>query len=89
VLAVGENHLKGPESGLVWLHFSHLSTDAPPQVVGHTRHDAPTTKGAAHCQNVLRNNVDSPGGEAVVVETPEALSAFIRQPDGSVSKRGL
>jgi len=102
VLGVGRNHLKGPEAGLVWLHFDYLSANAPPQVVGHTRHDAPTTKGRVHCQNVLRNNVDSPstngrgrpdeavesrGGEAVFVETPEALSALIRQPDGGVETR--
>jgi len=102
VLGVGRNHLKGPEAGLVWLHFDHLSADAPPQVVGHTRHDAPTTNGRVHCQNVLRNNVDSPstssrghpddtvdsrGGEAVFVETPEALSALIRQSDGGVETR--
>ncbi|MEA1930315.1 MAG: metallophosphoesterase [Euryarchaeota archaeon] len=102
VLGIGRNHLKGPEAGLVWLHFDHLSADAPPQVVGHTRHDTPTTKGRVHCQNVLRNNLDSPstgsrgdpdettatgGGEAVLVETPETLAALIRQPDGSVERR--
>lgn len=89
VLGVGENHLKGPESGLVWLHFDHLSADAPPQVVGHTRHDTPTTKGRVHCQNVLRKNLDTPGGEAVFVETPATLSALIRQPDGGVTERSL
>jgi len=87
VLGVGRNHLKGPEAGLVWLHFDHLSTDAPPQVVGHTRHDTPTTKGQVHCQNVLRNNVDGRGGEAVFVETPETLSALVRQADGGVETR--
>ena len=89
VLGVGRNHLKGPESGVVWLHFDHLSPDAPPQVVGHTRHDTPTTKGRVHCQNVLRNNVDTPGGEAVFVETPDRLAALVRQPDGGVAERRL
>jgi len=104
VLGVGKNHLKGPDAGLVWLHFDHLSVDAPPQVVGHTRHDTPTTKGRVHCQNVLRNNVDSPstgsrghpgetvettGGEAVFVETPEKLSALIRQSDGGVTEQRI
>ena len=104
VLGVGQNHLKGPDAGLVWVHFDHLSVDAPPQVVGHTRHDEPRTKGGVYCQNVLRNNVDSPstssrghpddtvdtpGGEAVFVETPERLSALIRQRDGGVTERAL
>jgi len=84
VLGVGRNHLKGPEAGVVWLHFDHLSADAPPQVVGHTRHDAPTTNGRVHCQNVLRNTLGDPGGEAVFVETPSELSALVRRPNGGV-----
>lgn len=84
VLGVGRNHLKGPEAGLVWVDFEHLSADAPPQVVGHTRHDEPRTKGRVHCQNVLRETVDTPGGEAVFVETPNGLSALVRRPDESV-----
>ena len=87
VLGVGRNHLKGPEAGLVWLHFDHLSVDAPPQVVGHTRHDAPTTTGRVHCQNVIRKTLGDPGGEAVFVETPAGLSALVRQPDGGVESR--
>jgi len=89
VLGVGQDHLKGPEAGLVWIDFEHLSTDSPPQVVGHTRHDTPQTKGRAHCQNVIRNTLDSRGGEAVFVETPTELSALIRQPSGEVETRSL
>lgn len=89
VLGVGTNHLKGPDSGLVWLHFDHLSTDAPPQVVGHTRHDTPQTTGDVHCQNVIRKTLETPGGEAVFVETPERLTAVVRQSDGSVTVRPL
>jgi hypothetical protein len=89
VLGVGTNHLKGPDSGLIWVDFEHLSTNAPPQVVGHTRHDDPRTKGVVHCQNVLRNNVDSPGGETVFLETQESLRALTRQADGSVVDREL
>lgn len=87
VLRVGADYVKGPDSGLVWLHFDHLSADAPPQVVGHTRHDAPTTKGRVHCQNVLRNSIEGRGGEAVFIETPEGISALVRQPDGGVDIR--
>ncbi|MFO7833440.1 MAG: metallophosphoesterase [Halohasta sp.] len=87
VLGVGRNHLKGPEAGLVWLHFEHLSVDAPPQVVGHTRHDEPATKGHVHCQNVIQETVDTPGGETVFVETPAGLSALVRQSDGGVDQR--
>lgn len=89
VLGVGRTHLKGPDAGLVWMDFGHLSTNAPPQVVGHTRHDAPQTTGSVHCQNVLRNNLDRLGGQAVFVETPETLSALVRQPDGGVKKQQL
>ena len=84
VLGVGRTHLKGPEAGLVWIDFEHLSADAPPQVVGHTRYDEPRTKGRVHCQNVLRNNIDRSGGEAVFVETPDGLSALVRRPDGGI-----
>ncbi len=38
VLGTGNAHPKGPGAGLVWLDFSHLLADSPPQVVGHTRH---------------------------------------------------
>lgn len=89
VLGVGESHLKGPEAGLIWLDFEHLSVDAPPQVVGHTRHDRPQTKGSVYCQNVIRTNLGTAGGQAVVYETPTELSVLIRQPDGSVSKQVL
>ena len=87
VLGVGRNHLKGPEAGLVWLHFDHLTADAPPQVVGHTRHVEPQTSGRVHCQNVLRETVDISGGEAVFVETLAGVSALVRRPDGGVEHR--
>ncbi|MFA9427067.1 metallophosphoesterase [Natronorubrum sp. A-ect3] len=85
VLGVGKGHPKAPGAGLVWLDFDHLPPDAPPQVVGHTRHTAPQRKGQVYCQNVLRDNLDSDGGEAVFVETPESLSTLIREPDGSTT----
>lgn len=89
VLGVGESHLKGPEAGLVWLDFAHLPADSPPQVVGHTRHDTPQTKGSVYCQNVIRNTLDSTGGEAVFLETPAGVSAYIRQPDNGVARQPL
>ncbi len=84
VLGMGEHHLKGPGAGLIWRDLRHLPPDSPPQVVGHTRHDTITQKGQLVCENVIRNTIDSPGGEAVLVETPEAIVALQREPDGSV-----
>jgi len=89
VLGTGDSHLKGPTAGLVWLDFSHLPADSPPQVVGHTRHDSPQTKGSVHCQNVIRNTLDRPGGEAVFAETPEGVSAVVRQADGTTERQPL
>jgi len=89
VLGVGDRGLKGPGAGLVWLDFAHLAADAQPQVVGHTRHRQPASKGNVHCQNVIRNNLDSRGGECVFVETPGSLSALVRESDGGVSRTRL
>lgn len=86
VLGVGESHLKGPEAGMVWIDFEYLSASAPPQVVGHTRHDRPERKGNVYCQNVIQNNLGSDGGEAVFLELPQRLDALIRQPDGSCKR---
>jgi hypothetical protein len=84
VLGMGQHHLKGPDAGLIWKDFRHLPSDSPPQVVGHTRHDEVTQKGQLICENVIRNTVDSPGGEAVLVETADGLVALQRAADGSV-----
>ena len=89
VLGTGDRYLKGTGAGLAWLDFSNLPSDAPPQVVGHTRHATPTQKGAVYCQNVLRKNQGSPGGEAVFVETPDALLSLSRATDGSVQESTL
>lgn len=86
ILGVGKGHPKSRGAGLVWLDFSHLPEDAPPQVVGHTRHTGPQRKGNVYCQNVLRSNLDSEGGEAVFVETPDSLCVLSRTPDGDVDK---
>ncbi|WP_283402506.1 metallophosphoesterase [Halorubrum sp. DM2] len=89
VLGVGDAHPKGPEAGLVWLDFEYLPSDAPPQIVGHTRHDEPQQNGNVFCQNVLRNNLASPGGEGVFIETPTSLSALIRHGDSEMTELSL
>lgn len=89
VLGAGSGHPKGPDAGLVWLDFKYLSADAPPQVVGHTRQRQPTTAGNVHCQNVIRKNLEHPGGEAMFVETPESLVALVREADGGISRSVL
>ncbi len=89
VLGVGEAHLKGEGAGITWLDFSHLPADAPQQVVGHTRHDRPEKRGNVFCQNIIRNNLDTSGGEGVFIESPEKLCTLIRQPDGQVRQTRL
>lgn len=76
---------RGEDAGLLWMDFQHMPADAPPQIVGHTKQAAPTWAGPAVCENVIRTNHGSPGGEAVLLETPDALSTVTRQPDGGVS----
>lgn len=78
-----------PDAGVVWLDFSFLPPDAPPQVVGHTPHETVTRTGNGVCEDVIVANADSPGGEAVLVETSDSLRALVREPDGSVSVRTL
>jgi len=89
VLGMGEHHPKGPDAGLIWRDFRHLPPDSPPQVVGHTRHDTITEKENLICENVIRNTVDGPGGEAVLVETPEGFVALQRESGGGVSSQTL
>lgn len=89
VLGVGERHLKGLGAGLVWLDLSALPPDAPPQVVGHTRQHAPTTRGQVHCQNVIRETLDAEGGEAVFVEHPDELVALVRMGGRNVATTEL
>ena len=89
VLGTGDGRKKGPGAGLVWLGLSHLPHTAPLQVVGHTRHQAPAQKGDVYCQNVLQDNHGSPGGEAVFVETPDALVSLTRTADGGIDESTL
>ncbi len=85
VLGTGDVHPKRPDAGLVWLDFEYFAPDAPAQVVGHTRHREPVTKGNVFCQNVIRETLDTEGGEAVFVETPTDLTALIRDSNGDVT----
>ncbi|MBV0926233.1 metallophosphoesterase [Halomicroarcula limicola] len=85
VLGMGDGHLKHPPAGLVWLDFQYLSQDAPSQIVGHTRHDTVTQKGAVLCENVIRNTQGEPGGESVVIETPDQIVSLRRTADGDVT----
>ena len=87
VLGMGSHHLKGPDAGLVWVDFAHLPADAPPQIVGHTRHDEITQRGQLICENVIRNTQDAQGGEAVVVETQDEIAGLTRQANGDVDKQ--
>ena len=84
VLSRGDHSVKGPGAGLVWIKFDHLPADAPPQVVGHTRQTRPQTNGNVHCQDLILENRDSLGGQALFVETPESLVAVLRDQEQGV-----
>jgi hypothetical protein len=85
VFGLGGSKGRGEDAGILWMDFRHMPTDAPPQIVGHTKQRAPTWAGRAVCENVIRTNHGSPGGEAVLVETPGDLYTVTCQPDGGVS----
>ncbi len=86
VFDYGSETSRGPDAGLTWLDFEYMPEDAPPQVVGHTRQDAPIRRGSVICQNVLRKNRRKEGGEALIVETPEKIAAVGRSPEGHVGE---
>lgn len=89
LFGVGDDHRKGPGAGPLWLAFDCLPADAPPQIVGHTRHERPTRTGRVVCEDVVLANRDSAGGEAVLVETPTDLVALVRDGDGGVQRHSL
>lgn len=86
---LGENGGRGPSAGICWLDFQHLSRDATPQVVGHTKHHTPVRRGNVVCGNVLRMNRHSAGGEGVLIETPDELEFVRRRSDGTVSSKSV
>ena len=85
VLGTGDTGIKGRGAGLVWLSFDHLDPDSPAQVVGHTRHAEPQTKGNVYCQDLILDNRGSPGGQGVFVETKSSLTAVLRDSEQNVS----
>lgn len=89
VLGIDGRTGRGPGAGIAWMDFEYMPEDAPPQVVGHTRHDEFTVRGNVICQNVIRNNRPRTGGEGVVVETPDRLVSLSRDESGDVVERDL
>lgn len=87
VFGVGGVTGRGASAGLLWMDFKHMTPDAPPQVVGHSRQRRPVRTGSVICQNVIRSNLDAPGGEAVVVERPNRIEAVINTPNGATVDR--
>jgi len=84
VLSMGEQGGRGFGAGIVWLDFRYLPGASLPQVVGHTRQEQPVQKGNVVCENVIRSNQTNPGGEAVLVESPDSLRSLERTFDGEV-----
>ncbi len=75
---------RGASAGLLWMDFRHMEERAPPQIVGHSRHITQTRSGDAICQNVIRDNLGSPGGEAVVLESPDDVVAVTNSPGAPI-----
>jgi hypothetical protein len=86
VLSMGRQGGRGFGAGIVWLDFRYLPGESPPQVVGHTRQEQPVQKGNVVNENVIRTNQENAGGEAVLVESPDALVSLERTYDGGVHR---
>ncbi|MFC7059291.1 metallophosphoesterase family protein [Halovenus salina] len=86
VFGYGDESSRGPGAGISWLDFEYMPEDAPPQVVGHSRQDAPIRRENVICENVIRENRRRDGGEAVVVETPDSVRALGRTAEGGVDE---
>lgn len=89
IVGMGSESVRGADAGLVWMDFQHVREDAPPQVIGHTKTDRPTRKGAVVNANTIRVNEGTPGGESVTVATESSIDALVRGPDGSVERESL
>lgn len=76
---------RGPDAGLLWMDFLHMPRDAPPQIVGHSRQTEVVRKGNVVCQNTIRSNLGSIGGEAVVIETPNEVTVVTRDGSGTAT----
>ncbi|MFB6152502.1 MAG: metallophosphoesterase [Haloarculaceae archaeon] len=84
VLGMGRQGGRGFGAGIAWLDFRYLPGESPPQVVGHTRQDQPVQKNNVVCENVIRATQADPGGDAVLVESPDSLVSLERTYDGEV-----
>lgn len=89
ILGTGKKSLKGPGAGLIWLDLAELPPDAPPQIVGHTRHKQPVQKGNIICQDVILDTRGENGGESVIIETSDSLIALTRESDGGISQKSF
>lgn len=78
VFGVGGSSGRGENADLLWMDFKHMNSDAPPQVVGHTMQRKPKHVGDVVCQNLIRWNQHTIGGEGVFVESPDGIAAVIR-----------
>lgn len=83
VFGLGGQFGRGSSAGLLWMDFEHMRPDAPPQIVGHSRQSEPTRRGNVICENVIRNNLGVPGGEAVVIERPDGIAAVTNTGSGA------
>ena len=84
MLGLGKGGGRGFGAGIAWLDFRYLPGTAPPQIVGHTRHEQPVQEDNVVCENVIRANRGESGGEAVLVESPDGLVSLERVYDGGV-----
>ena len=87
LFAVGGEGGRGPGAGILWLDFVHLDASAPPQIVGHSMRERAVRDGNVVCGNVIRMNEGTAGGEGVLLETPDGLTALQRDRDGDVRTR--
>lgn len=82
VYGLGGTFGRGVDAGLLWMDFKHMPADAPPQIVGHTRQKSLARTGQVICENVIRANLSTPGGECVVFESADGVEAVVRRPNG-------
>ncbi|WP_075936334.1 metallophosphoesterase [Halosegnis longus] len=89
LFGLGGSGGRGPGAGICWLDFEHLDPGAPSQIVGHSMREYPVRNGNVVCGNIIRLNHERAGGEGVIVEEPDGLTAVTRRPDASVKTAEL
>jgi hypothetical protein len=82
LLGTGAPNVAGPSAGILWMRFGDLPADAPTQVVSHTPHLNPHSKGKVHCQDILLNNRGSPGGQGSFSKRQMNSALFVEIPMG-------